>query len=167
MTDQADWGYNSISNGGNAENLWRTPTKEEWDYVFNTRTTTSGIRYAKAIVNNVNGVILLPDDWNTAYYSLRNTNSTGTNFSSNTITASQWRKLERHGAVFLSMAGYRDGTSFTSVGSSGRYYSASKYDSKNAWVIYLGSSFIRTDWVNYRYYGLSVRLVQDIQDITE
>ncbi|MBP5175782.1 MAG: hypothetical protein ILP07_07725, partial [Treponema sp.] len=64
QTGQADWGYNAISNGGNHENNgWKTLTHEEWDYVFNTRSTSSGIRYAKAKVNNVNGVILLPDDW--------------------------------------------------------------------------------------------------------
>ena len=45
QTGQADWGYNAISNGGNAENSgWRTLTRQEWEYVFNTRTTTSRIR---------------------------------------------------------------------------------------------------------------------------
>ena len=33
QTGQADWGYNAISNGGNAENNgWRTLTSEEWKY---------------------------------------------------------------------------------------------------------------------------------------
>ena len=46
---QADWGYNAISNGGNTENSgWRTLTDDEWGYVIDTRSTTSGIRYAKA-----------------------------------------------------------------------------------------------------------------------
>ena len=49
QTGQADWGYNAISNGGNSVGLWRTLTQPEWDYVFNTRTTASGIRYAKAM----------------------------------------------------------------------------------------------------------------------
>ena len=63
QSGQADWGYNAISNGGNLENSgWRTLTQAEWQYLFNTRSTASGIRFAKAQVNNVNGVILLPDD---------------------------------------------------------------------------------------------------------
>jgi len=75
QTGQADWGYNAISNGGNTANQWRTLTQPEWNYVFYTRSTTSGIRYAKANVNNVNGVILLPDDWSSSTYSLSSTNT--------------------------------------------------------------------------------------------
>ena len=45
QTGKADWGYNAISNGGNTENQWRTLTEEEWGYVFNTRATSSGIRF--------------------------------------------------------------------------------------------------------------------------
>lgn len=50
QTGQADWGYNSISNGGNQENQWRTLTIDEWDYLLNTRNTSSGLLLAKAIV---------------------------------------------------------------------------------------------------------------------
>ena len=60
----ADWGIHNTIN--NTTGQWRTLTggsNGEWNYIFNTRTTTSGIRYAKARVNNVNGVVLLPDDW--------------------------------------------------------------------------------------------------------
>ena len=60
-----DWGYNAISNAGNQENSgWRTLTNGEWSYLLMTRSTASGIRYAKAQVNGINGVILLPDNWN-------------------------------------------------------------------------------------------------------
>ena len=104
----ADWGvYNPISNGGNQPNQWRTLTNDEFEYVFDTRTIESGIRYAKANVNEVNGVILLPDDWSTSYYSLNDTNTNETSYSINTITASEWGTLEQHGAVFLPATGYR------------------------------------------------------------
>ena len=108
-TGQADWGYNPISNGGNHPNQWRTLTKDEWKYVFLTRTTSSGKRYAKAQVAGVKGLIVLPDGWKTSYYSLSNTNTANAAFSSNTITAEQWQTLEQHGAVFLPAAGYRAG----------------------------------------------------------
>ena len=124
QTGQADWGYNAISNGGNTTNTWRTPTHEEWSYVFNERSTPSGIRYAKANVNNINGVILLPDDWSSNYYTLSATNQGYASFASNTITVSQWNTLEQHGAVFLPVAGYRDGTSVSYVGSGGGYWLA-------------------------------------------
>ena len=163
QTGKADWGYNAISNGGNSVNTWRTLTHEQWVYVSNTRNTSSGIRYAKAKVNNVNGVILLPDDWNTSYYTLNNTNSGGANYSGNTITANVWENnLESHGAVFLPAAGSRNGTSVSSVGSYCFYWSASYLDSYYAWSVYFGDSdlYIYTDINIGRYYGLSVRLVR-------
>ena len=86
---QADWGYNAISNGDNTTNTWRTLTggsDGEWKYIFDTRSTPSGIRYAKANVNGVNGVILLPDDWSASYYSLSSTNQSSASFSSNMIS---------------------------------------------------------------------------------
>lgn len=47
----AEWGHNAISNGGNREDYCRTLTKEEWEYLLESRTTSSGIRFAKAKVN--------------------------------------------------------------------------------------------------------------------
>ena len=165
QTGQADWGYNAINNGGNTVNTWRTLTHEEWVYVFNTRTTTSGVRYAKAKVNNVNGVILLPDDWSSSYYSLSNTNQSGASFTSNTVTASQWSTLEQHGAVFLPAAGYQYGNQYgTSVydGSYGNYWSASYggYGS-SAWNAYFNNGCLSTDGDHSRSAGRSVRLVRD------
>ncbi len=156
----ADWGvYNPISNGGNQANQWRTLTHPEWAYIFNTRTTSSGIRYAKANVNNVNGVILLPDDWSSDSYSLSNTNSSGASYSSNTITASQWNTLEQAGAVFLPTAGVRSGTSVHLLGSEGDYWSASYINSHDAWFMNFNNSNLNTDNNLLQFYGLSVRLV--------
>ena len=160
QTGQADWGYNAISNGGNAENSgWRTLTNPEWNYVFRTRNTTSGIRYAKANVNNVNGVILLPDDWDASYYSLSSTNTYNASFSSNILSASQWSTLEQHGAVFLPAAGYRSGTSVNGVGSDGRYWSAPYFSIDCACRAYFNGGFLDTNYSD-RYFGFSVRLVR-------
>ena len=157
----SDWGYyNAISNGGNATHQWRTLTQTEWNYVFNTRSTSSGIRYAKAQVAGVNGVILLPDDWSTSYYSLSSTNSSGANFSSNVISSSDWaNSLQSHGAVFLPAAGYRDGTSVYLVGSDGYYWSDSYNDSLSAWVVDFDDGYLYTGDANTRCIGFSVRLV--------
>jgi len=158
QNDKADWGYNPISNGNNTNNQWRTLTQPEWDYVFNSRSTTLGIRYAKANVNGINGVILLPDDWNSTY-SLNNTNSNSANFSSNTMSASLWATLESAGAVFLPAAGYRSGISMYVVGSCGCYWSASRNASDSAYFLEI-SQYL---YVNSgsRCYGSSVRLVKD------
>ena len=164
----SDWGvYNQISNGGNTYNQWRTLSQSEWDYVFNTRNTTSGIRYAKANVNNVNGVILLPDNWNSSTYNLNNTNINNANFSSNTITASQWTILENAGTVFLPAAGNRYGTDVFSVGTEGNYWSASSsYEPEAACNVSFGDSYLYLfpDGGSYRYFGHSVRLIVPLRN---
>ncbi len=159
QTGKADWGYNRISNGGNTENQWRTLTNDEWMYVFNTRSTASGIRYAKAYVNGVNGVILLPDDWNTSTYSLNSTNTSNASFTTNIITVENWSILENAGAVFLPAAGYRVGTDVDDVGSYGSYWSASYIDSYHARSVYFYYDSLGSDIYNGRNGGFSVRLV--------
>ena len=162
-----DWGvYNAISNGGDQAGLWRTLTKEEWVYVVNTRSTASGIRYAKACVDNVNGVILLPDDWDNGYYNLNNTNNGETYYGINTITLSQWSMLEYYGAVFLPAAGFRYATTTSCVDSYGIYWSASHDSSDSAYSLFFEDSFV----VNPQYHienrrggGRSVRLVCSVQ----
>lgn len=156
----SDWGNNPIINGGNTANQWRTLNNTEWQYVFDTRTTSSGIRYAMANVNNVNGVILLPDDWSSSTYSL----NSGTTFSKNTLTVSQWSTLEQAGAVFLPAAGYRDGVTIYHTGIRGYYWSSSSYDGANARRgVYFYSGFLSLTGYGSRYCGYSVRLVRNAQ----
>ena len=164
QTGRADWGYNAISNGGNQTNQWRTLTSEEWEYVFFTRSTTSGKRFAKAIVNGVNGLILLPDDWSTSYYSLNSTNSVSASFSSNVITSSQWsNSLQKHGAVFLPVAGYRSLT--TCYDDWGSYWTATQSNDATAYtfdfhdVTLIVREYLRSE-------GESVRLVRNAQSST-
>lgn len=161
QTGQADWGYNPISNGGNQENQWRTLTKEEWDYVLNTRITTCGIRYAKAQVNNVNGVILLPDNWSIGTYFLNNINSSGASYTTNILTSSQWSVLEQKGAVFLPSAGDRSLTTVYNVGNYGNYWAASYHNSVGAYFLDFSDDYINSIGGCSRFGGLSVRLVQD------
>ena len=158
---QADWGYNPISNGGNLTNQWHTLTADEWSYVFNTRSTASGIRFAMAKVNNVNGVILLPDDWSTSYYTLSDTNDGHSGYSNNTITASQWSALEQYGVVFLPAAGCRHVISVIDVGNYGSYWSASchAYGYGAYYVDFTNSEFCPELYVG-RFWRFSVRLAR-------
>ena len=180
-----DWGvYNKISNGGDKK--WRTLTKDEWDYVFNKRTTRTGIRYAKAVVNGVNGMILLPDNWDDGIFELFYTNKHDAEFNDNIISQTEWKeKFETNGAVFLPAAGSRYGNKdllpkqyrpesiiSSSVGTVGRYWSttSSDFDLKMPWataysVGFGGSYFtkLRTDASDGRYDGNSVRLVTDVK----
>lgn len=161
QTGKADWGYNTISNGGNQENLWHTLNYWEWKYVFQDRTTTSGIRYAKAVVDEVKGIILLPDDWEAAYYTLNNTNDNQASFNSNTITASAWGTLEQHGAVFLPAAGFRDSVSVHFMNDRAWYWSSYHGNENWSWAVSFGDDFLGL-WSDARCSGHAVRLVKTV-----
>lgn len=165
-TGEADWGYNAISNGGNMGHYWRTLTKDEWKCLLNTRATSSGIRYAKATVNGMTGLILLPDDWQVSYQELYNTNVGDAAFASNVITADQWSNMEQHGAVFLPAAGRRTTTLAPSgVGTLGNYVAATHGNANNNCVVFFNASSVYPNATNNpgvdRYFGQSVRLVRN------
>ena len=138
----------------------------EWNYLFNTRTTTSDKRYAKATVNGKAGVILLPDDWNASYHALASTNTSNAAYTTNAITSDDWtNKLEAHGAVFLPAAGRRSVSTVSFVGNAGGYWSSSPYTTSvhSAHCVYFtGGSLNPADYIN-RFYGFSVRLVRDVE----
>lgn len=176
QTGQADWGYNAISNGGNTENYgWYTLTQPEWDYLFNTRSTTSGIRWANATikvshvivpnqqvyVDNISGLILLPDDWDESYYSLNSPNTIGG--TNNTMYSSTWiSDLQVHGAVFIPRNGYRRG--FTVYGNAnGYYWSSSLINAQSAYAVGFSSNSFGAATTHGRCEGLSVRLVYPIE----
>ena len=160
----ADWGvYNPISNGGNTPNMWRTLLREEWDYVFNTRNTPSGIRFAKAQVNDVNGVILLPDDWDATTFSLNNTNTSDAVYSGNIISSIQWASLENAGAVFMPAVGFRFGTSVGEAGSCGYYWSATFFNSSYACLLSFKELSLNTGNASNRTYGRAVRVVCPVE----
>lgn len=158
-----DWGVNStISNGGGKS--WRTLTKDEWVYVFDKRSTSSGIRYAKATVNGVNGIILLPDNWSKNTYSLSNTNKSDASYSNNIISRTDWtNKFEANGAVLLPAAGDRIGTRVRYAGSCGDYWSAS-CKGKYTYTVWFTKEYLSLDGANDRYYARSVRLVCDVEE---
>ena len=160
---QADWGYNAISNGGNEENVWRTLTIEEWDYILEKRTTATGIRFAKAAVDGVWGLLLLPDDWDSTYCPLRKYNDDDVDYTPNNLTEPFWtEKAEAQGAVFLPAAGIRDFGYVGLVGKYGLYWSSSCLNPKEALGIYFSNSFFYHSITTDKCSGRSVRLVRDV-----
>lgn len=165
-TGAADWGCNSISNGGEQTSLWRTPTHNEWSYLLNSRTTSSGIRFAKARVNGIDGLIILPDHWDASIYTLNNINNSSANYS-NTITESDWQTyFENNGAVFLPAAGWRDYFNVIQSYDYYGYYWASdclyipNFSNNNPYCLKFSINSLSTSTRN-RHYGSSVRLIQD------
>ena len=163
---KTDWGTAAASSIGSG---WRTLSSAEWEYLFGTnssnkRTTTSGLYFAKATVNSVLGVILLPDDWSTSYYTLSSANSKNAAFTVNQISSSDWSsKLESHGCVFLPAAGRRIGSLVDVVGWGGVYWSSSAFDAGNAYCVDFYSGGVYPAIGGDRYDGFSVRLVYPVE----
>ena len=153
-----EWGENAITNGGNVAGQWRTLTRAEWMYLFNSR---SGKRFVMATIDEVKGVILLPDDWDTSYYELNQTNSEYAAFSSNQIASSDWTsRLEAHGAVFLPLAGIRGTTVSPSLGG---YWASTFSNASTADCLHFESYSLASDITKDRSSGLAVRLVKKVQ----
>lgn len=165
-TGKADWGYNRIQNGGNQEHYgWRTLTNAEWEYLFTGRQTASGIRFVKAEVNGVNGLILFPDDWIASIYEFNNANSSTISFSNNVINVTDWNLLQTHGAVFLPAGGCRSIRDIREVGTVGYYWSAcNKNASAIAYYLQFSSITVNPNQdEGGRGIGRLVRLVYDKQ----
>ena len=179
QTGQADWGYNAISNGGNTENSgWRTLTRDEWFYLFNTRTTggtvfgTSSARYAHATIRTdvsggVNGMILFPDGLSIAASEVTTAGTVNDNSAWGTkCTSTQWTALAAKGCVFLPAAGERfgdnDGVTVRLVGSNGCYWASTYYTTDNGGHVAFGNNFL-SPYGGLRRSGHSVRLVRDVE----
>lgn len=152
-----DWGLNNaISNGGNKSGLWHLLTIDQWEYILNRR---NGSRFAKATVNNVRGLLLLPDGWSTATYSLNAINDAEGGYESNYVSATDWSNvLETNGVVFLPCAGLREGTTVNYVNGFGRYWSSTYIEKARS--LFIHQSDVRPEGADY-HWGLAVRLVQD------
>ncbi len=152
-----DWGAQLPASLG----TWRTPTGDEWDYLFNTRANAANLR-GKATVNGVNGLIVLPDAWVAPDDVTFNADVDGEGFADiNSYTAAQWAVMEAAGAVFLPAGGNRWFNSVNSVGEYGCYWSASMSEYKPYSMVFgqWSESFMAKDDYNDRPCGMSVRLI--------
>lgn len=158
----SDWGNNPISNGKGYK--WRTLTMQEWTYVLFYRKTDSGMRFAKAQINGVNGLILLPDNWNTSLYALKNADKQNSGYKQ--ISIYEWKTIfEPNGAVFLPAGGYRynlDNLVF--VNERGFYWSSSFYNARSTKVyhLYFSDGSVTSNYFDMQSKGFNVRLVTDV-----
>ena len=157
----SDWGvYNKISNGGNAANMWRTPTEDEWTYLLSKRKDAEN-KFRLAVVVGVMGVVVLPDDCTLNLWDI-----------DADFNEKEWNAMESNGAVFFPTAGGRDSVYVDCVDAKwgdddrvpfGYYWSTtidSDYSAK-VWVI-SHCSYDGTGWHRLSL-GASVRLIQDVK----
>ncbi|MCR5496212.1 MAG: hypothetical protein K6F48_00030 [Paludibacteraceae bacterium] len=177
-----DWGVNNpIINGGNTPNIWRTPTKEEWEYLIGRK--KDGIKLCfPGIVCGSRGLILLPDDWNfdpELPYTDTPNEEGNIPYDRNVYTEELWARMEAQGAVYLPCAGLVLTSHFWDIGdvgsdswTEGSYWASSP----SAMCIYVDSYDSVDQTFGYYYdviykvsgsrakYGSSVRLVRDVTE---
>ncbi len=157
-----DWGVNNaISNSGDQVGLWRTLTYSEWTYLIDSRANASS-KYGVATINNVNGLVLLPDNW-TIPTGVTFTSGASGDYAQNTYSVNDWAKMEANGAVFFPAMGSRSGTDVDGVGFYGYYWSSSAYGIYGAGYLGFGGDYVNTYDGGNRENGQSVRLVQDAE----
>ena len=157
-----DWGTLMIDQY--PANTWRTLTAEEWDYVLNTRANATMLKGLAQVVG-VNGLVLLPDNWdmtvNTDFVPGEGGSFASNGFDANLLDAEQWQRMEAAGAVFLPATGTRIGANIYFFNECCYYWSATSFNSNYAFYINVSASeSYMTN--NGRSTGQAVRLVKDL-----
>jgi len=162
-----DWGmYNSISNGGNHYGLWFTPTYSHMQYILFSRPRATML-HSVGTVENVRGLILLPDDWMTPE-SVSFTPQ-ASNYTINKYSANEWNIMESQGAVFLPSAGYRSATVAPTFYPDYIQYWTATASNTSAYRLYMDNGASANYTANTifqtgtNYYGRAVRLVRWVQ----
>lgn len=160
-----DWGQN-IGDG------WYTMSETEWMYLRNCRHNADQL-YGIACINDVNGCILLPDDWcpidgvNFCPGVAKSSNNDRKQYAEhNYYTLAQWMQMEAAGAVFLPAAGYCEPNRVCyDIQRSGDYWTSNEMKREHnttpyRFVEFLSNNFhINQDLAR----GISVRLVKELK----
>lgn len=180
----ADWGiFNNVMLGGNEDSVFRTPTLGEAKYLLADRPNAHSLR-ARARIRIpgvgaapdtlINGIILLPDDWDPAILPNKDFLSDADGcvyYSDNEYTAEEFdRILEPLGAIFLPAAGGMSGNNSIKANRSGYYWGATPDNtSTKSYDMQFGgydaSGAIHSDRTE-RKYCRAVRLVVEIKETT-
>ena len=167
----ADWGvyneiYNPKTNSTDPAGTWRTLTKDECVYLINTREIIVNCNtekmYGHANVNGINGLVILPDNWNPASCSWFTYGNSSWSNTFDETTNPKWSQMEALGCVFLPLTGFRNGITVNNAHYYGGYWSSTYYNSSLAHYLDFASGGVNPSNATHRYYGRSVRLVKDV-----
>ena len=163
-----DWGwYNSISNGGNSPQEWRTMTYSEVQYLDSKRTNAANLKIP-ATLNGICGWIIFPDNF--VCPSILNLSFTATTYAKNLIDDSTWQILSAYGAVFLPNTGmYSWKNNSIKNPNMGFYWTSSTAANPAPYYYELKESSTQITTGGYENYdaanklGYAVRLVKDVE----
>ena len=148
---------------------WRTLESDEWAYLLGSDAARIG-RFGDAIVNDVPGLIILPDNCTIPGSFISGFNNSG-GFNNN-YSVTEWNDIMKPiGAVFLPVMGNRIGTTVSvyplgSYNEHGFYWSKTNSDEAKACCLgiflYTGDDHNRSIMAKEKKIGYFVRLVRDV-----
>lgn len=158
-----DWGvFNPISNGGNKEGIWRTPTYDEINYLLHQRPNADKLKFLCRVCER-DGFVLLPgiEFWEKR---LRMHIDLSGTFEDNQFDVEQWRQLEELGCVFFCTRGnglriMKKWTSYGVYSTSTRMSSVECYAYDDTLDYNSAISYVERSPSS----GRSVRLIKDIK----
>ena len=178
-----DWGVYHSASGNSSEKIinggdysWRLFTSTEWAYAIN-RTSKVALNsvnnenlFAAATVVGVKGIILFPDNWTgSSDIDITYGNESGDGYPKTVCDAETWAKFEKQGCVFLPAAHVRLGTALQNQ-NEGKYWSSTVFmPFNNDWrggsldFDNTGTVFTSSNNKTVRRYGLSVRLIREVE----
>ena len=168
---RGDWGmFNTI--GSDQPGTWRTPTGNssgEWKYLITSRGIEN--RFVKATVNNVEGLILLPDYYVLESEAFNNMNVKSSAYSGNEFDVDGWNALANKGAIFLPVSAWRNSNDSGNInvsGDRGRYWASTAIEkgtgenySNGDCLKFWPATVVDAGWDD-RSHGFSVRLIRDL-----
>ena len=168
----ADWGvynsdniyYFSKKNTG----AWRTLSRDEWDFLLNSRRGAAN-KWGIGTIESIKGLIILPDSW-TLPTNITFSPGKESGYSTNTYTLDTWDKMEKAGAIFLPAGGWRLGNmdindnSVRDVNSKGYYWTTTHGENvDNACCLIISTRGVQLTETG-RATGCNIRLVKQSTD---
>ena len=138
-------------------------TRTEWSYLLFNRSAstvngTADARYAKAVVNGVNGLILFPDTYThpSDVDAPANINNSAATYNGNTYGTAHFEKMQAAGAIFLPCTGRRNSGQIMDINDNGYYWaSTGKY-----YYTFNTVNVTSNEALASQHQGHSVRLIQ-------
>lgn len=151
IDNKSDWGYCM----GGESSIWRTLTKDEWNYLLSSSGRGSGntkFKYGVTVCGVSNCLVIAPDG---------NTEEIADNYNE----LYGWPSAKVKGFVCLPPAGYRDGSKFEiyDVDGHGLYWTSTAASSTQAYPLIFTKYAVQLTNPVIRSSGYSVRLVTDAQ----
>lgn len=166
-----DWGAPYCEANGLVPGTWRTPAKDEWEYLLFDRSastvgTTADARYAKVKVDGGNGLLIFPDEfsWTESMGTPpSDCNSIDTMWSDvPSYTMEEFSAIESGGCVFLPAAGWRSNNRTSSHGRYCYYWSSTPNGADYTFQLHVFGSKVELYTIAERTVAVSVRLVTDV-----